>query len=107
MLIKVIEDQKHMSSRSDNFHPDRIVSMIELARCYEREGKLKSSIEICDETIQGMEKTAESGHPFIEIMKEARGKMEGLLKDVQGGGTELERTVEIRFPEYLFKIYSR
>ncbi|KAI0532281.1 tetratricopeptide repeat domain-containing protein [Xylaria digitata] len=107
ILKEVIYRQQHMSSRSHDFHPDRIVSMIELARCYERQGKLEKSIDICNETIQGTEKVVKNGHPFIEILKEAQRVMEGLLKDVQDSGPQLQATINIRFLEYLFKIYGR
>ncbi|TGJ81449.1 hypothetical protein E0Z10_g7321 [Xylaria hypoxylon] len=101
ILVEVIKEQKNMSSRSHDFHPDRLVSTIELARCYERQGRLKDSIDICDETIQGMEKAAKNGHHFIKILKEAREKMEGLLKD---GEPKFDERIDIRFPEYLFKL---
>ncbi|KAI1752090.1 tetratricopeptide repeat domain-containing protein [Xylaria castorea] len=109
ILVEVIEHQKHMSSRSQSheFHPDRIVSLSELARCYERQGQLKDSIEACDKTIQGLEKVVKNGHPFIPIMKEAREKMERRLSEVQDDELEPETMFEIRFPEYLFKIYDR
>ncbi|KAI0452855.1 tetratricopeptide repeat domain-containing protein [Xylaria acuta] len=109
ILVEVIEHQKLMSSRSQSheFHPDRIVSMIELARCYERQGQLKNSIDTCDKTIQGLEKVVRNGHPFIPILKEARGQMEGLLSKVQDGELEPEAMLDVRFPEYLFKIYDK
>ncbi|KAK5635715.1 hypothetical protein RRF57_011427 [Xylaria bambusicola] len=107
ILTKLIDDQRHMSSRSHDFHPDRIVSMIELARCYERQGKLLKSIDICNETIRGLENTAKDGHPFIGILKEARNMMERLMKDASADGTQLEATADIRFPEWLFKVYDR
>ncbi|KAI0200714.1 tetratricopeptide repeat domain-containing protein [Astrocystis sublimbata] len=105
ILTNLIHDQRDMSSRSHDFHPDRIVSMVELARCYERQGKLRKSIDICNETIRGMENTAKDGHPFIGILKEARHVMERVVNDASADGTQLEATVEVRFPEWLFKVY--
>ncbi|KAI1357986.1 hypothetical protein F5Y08DRAFT_351323 [Xylaria arbuscula] len=108
ILTKVIHEQRYMSSRSHDFHPDRIVSMIELARCYERQGKLQKSIDICNETVQGMEDTAKGGHPFIGILKEACNVMEERIKNAPAGGSQLEATTTtVRFPEWLFKIYDR
>lgn len=106
ILVDVIEEQRKMSSRTHDFHPDRIVSMAELGRCYERQGKLRDSIRICDETIEGMERSAKNGHPFLDILREARGKMAEQMNYAQDGGYELGSKPEIRFPEYLFKIYN-
>ncbi|KAI0810717.1 tetratricopeptide repeat domain-containing protein [Xylaria sp. FL0064] len=105
ILIRVVHDQRDMTSRHHDFHSDRIVSMIELARCYERQGQLRNSIDICNEIIEGMEKTAKNGHPFIKTLREARTVMEGLLKDVRDGGSKAEAPIDARFPEHLFKIY--
>ncbi|KAJ2993108.1 hypothetical protein NUW58_g1946 [Xylaria curta] len=94
ILVEAIKGQKDMTSRSHDFHPDRIVSMIELARCYERQGKLKNSIEMCDETIQGIEHATKNGHPFLTVLKEAQGKMERLLEGGQSSGPESEGITE-------------
>ncbi|KAI1176241.1 tetratricopeptide repeat domain-containing protein [Nemania sp. FL0916] len=101
ILIRAIRDQKSMTSRSNNYHPDRIVSMVELARCYALQGKLADSIDICSKAIKGMEQVAEHGHPFIGIMKDAQRKMEERLKN----GLNPKEKLDVRFPECLFKIY--
>ncbi|GAP87562.2 putative tetratricopeptide repeat domain-containing protein [Rosellinia necatrix] len=54
ILVNVAGRQTTMSSRRGNYHPDRIASLIELARCYQLQGKLGESIEVCDEAIQAL-----------------------------------------------------
>ncbi|KAI1355055.1 hypothetical protein F5Y01DRAFT_272188 [Xylaria sp. FL0043] len=52
-----------MTLGSHDLYPDRIVSMIELARwCYEWQGGLRKSVDICNEMIKGMDKAARTGH---------------------------------------------
>ncbi|KAI5924026.1 tetratricopeptide repeat domain-containing protein [Camillea tinctor] len=104
ILVGASELQKNMSSRTDNFHPDRIVSMVELARCYQLQGKLKSSIDTCDELIEGLQDINGGKHPFTEILIRARDEMAKVM-EAQEGGHGFEAGSDIRFPEYLFKIY--
>ncbi|KAI8625466.1 tetratricopeptide repeat domain-containing protein [Xylariaceae sp. FL1651] len=107
ILLEVSECQKQMSSRRGNFHPDRIASLIELARCYQLQGKLQDSIAICDETIRGIEEISENRHPFIDILTLARSKM-AELKEAQGGEYAFNISSAesvIMFPEHLFKLY--
>lgn len=105
MLLDVMDRQRSMSSRTDDFHPDRIVSMIELARCYQLQGKLDESIEICCEVLGGLRKASNNEHPFIEILDQAQARMVELKKSSLEGANS-GTAVDIRFPEYLFKIYN-
>ncbi len=105
ILIDVIDRQSYMFSRTDDFHPDRIVSMIELARCYQLQKKLKDSINICGEALTGLEKAGNNKYPFIQILIQARVRMIE-LQDVLLKGDALETVVNIRFPEYLIRLYK-
>lgn len=104
-LLDVIDRQRSMSSRTDDFHPDRIVSMIELARCHQLQGRLEDSIEVCSEVLGGLRKVSNTEHPFIAILVQARARMVELKKSLPEGEV-LETAVDIRFPEYLFRLYN-
>ncbi|KAI1265357.1 TPR-like protein [Xylariaceae sp. FL1019] len=104
-LLEIAEAQKTMSSRRGNYHPDRIASLIELARCYQLQGKLQESIAICDETIQGLEEISETRHAFTEMLMLAKDQMLELGEP----GSPLSFSsapVVIKFPEHLFKLYT-
>lgn len=50
IFTKVIERQRYQSAaRDDGEHPDRILAMNYLMRCYQEHGKIEKSIEICEE----------------------------------------------------------
>lgn len=100
ILVDVSERQKSMASRRGDYHPDRIVSLIELARCYQLQKKYKESIKICNEAIDGMDSISETAHPFKEILLVARTQMAEAMND--GDAVDLHR-VSIIFPEPCFK----
>ncbi|CAJ2507305.1 Uu.00g084910.m01.CDS01 [Anthostomella pinea] len=105
VLLEVADSQKRMSSRRGDYHPDRIATLIELARCYQLQGRLDESIVICDDTIQGLESISVVRQPFTETMVAARAKVVE-LKEVRGAdGAESSGTAgaDIKFPEHLFR----
>ncbi|KAI0538600.1 tetratricopeptide repeat domain-containing protein [Xylaria digitata] len=106
-LLEVAEGQKRMTSRRENYHPDRIGTLIELARCYQLQGKLAESIKVCDEAIQGLREITTNLHPFTEMLTRARTQM-AELKETQDREQETGLGVIdtiVKFPEHLFKLY--
>ncbi|KAI1310866.1 tetratricopeptide repeat domain-containing protein [Xylaria venustula] len=99
ILLDVARIQKNMPSRRGDYHPERIASLIELARCSQLQGDFDKSIELCDEVISGLESIAENAHPFTQILTDAREQMLRLRhSDVTDS--------EVKFPEHLFKLYK-
>ncbi|KAI0399300.1 tetratricopeptide repeat domain-containing protein [Xylaria palmicola] len=109
ILREVTEKQRAMSSRRGDYHPDRIGSLCELARCYQLQGKLDESIAVCGETIQGLEAISERRHLFTEIMMEARAQMveqrERLRRTGDAPDADAADYPVVKFPEHLFKLY--
>ena len=69
VLLKVIEKQRRLSAYRGDFHPDRLGAMIELASCYRLQGKIDESIQLCDETIEGLRKISLKQHPLERKMQ--------------------------------------
>ena len=105
ILLEVADAQKTMSSRRGNFHPNRIASLTELARCYHLQGRLDESIAICDETIQGTEEISESRDAFTEILMSAQAQTVE-LKEADSPSSFKTANAVIKFPEHLFKLYN-
>ncbi|KAI1346598.1 tetratricopeptide repeat domain-containing protein [Xylaria sp. FL0043] len=108
ILLETAESQKTMSSRRGSYHPDRIGSLIELARCYQLQGKLSEGIKICDEAIQALQAISEKRHLFTEILTKARSMM---LEQKEAGENRPASTLPatnsiVKFPEHLFKLYG-
>ena len=80
MLIHVTEKQRHMSEQLGAHHPDRLGSLIELARCFHRQGKISPAIAICDEAIKGFEAISTVVHPLARQLAKARSYMNQQLE---------------------------
>ncbi|KAI0143134.1 tetratricopeptide repeat domain-containing protein [Xylariaceae sp. FL1272] len=89
ILKDVSERQRTMPSRRGDYHPDRIVSLSELARCYQLQGKLEQSIIQCDEAVRGINSLTQTSQPFRDMLIAARAQMQDMTT--------------IAFPEHSFK----
>ena len=74
-LLGVIEKLRNLSSYRGDFHPDQIGAMIELAWCYELQGRLDEGIQICDEAIQGLQRISLKRHPLERKMDHQKQNM--------------------------------
>ncbi|KAK4208315.1 hypothetical protein QBC37DRAFT_79701 [Rhypophila decipiens] len=80
LLLKVSESQKKIPSPRGDFHPDRLGSLIQLARCCFMLGKIERAIEVCDETIRGFESIDAGKHPLAVRLRTARMRMWDLVE---------------------------
>lgn len=104
ILIQVLECQKEMDSRRGDYHPDRLGTLIELARCYQMQGMLDKSIEVCNEAIIGFESITVSEHPLATATKLARQDMLAFQAAHPRNGHEQTYVAENQLPAVLFKI---
>lgn len=105
LLLEVTESQKKIPSPRGDFHPDRLGSLIELARCCFMLGKIERAIEICDETIRGFESIEAGRHPLANKLRTARSRMYDLV-ECRSPIYEVDRRPErhdIVFPCLLFE----
>jgi tetratricopeptide (TPR) repeat protein len=63
-LKVTMKGQEAISSQIGENHPDRLVTMVELATCYEKQEKFDEGIEMCDRVIEGLRKISYSQHPL-------------------------------------------
>lgn len=105
LLLEVTESQKKIPSPRGDFHPDRLGSLIELARCCFMLGKIGQAIDICDETIRGFESIEAGKHPLANKLRAARSRMDDLV-ECRSPIYEVDRRPErhnIVFPCLLFE----
>ncbi|KAL9070229.1 MAG: hypothetical protein Q9157_005893 [Trypethelium eluteriae] len=72
ILVDTTERQKHMKSHRGDYHPDRLVGLVELAKCYRLQGKIELSIQTCDEAIDGFDRISVEKHPLAQDLEEGR-----------------------------------
>ncbi|KAH6677009.1 hypothetical protein F5X68DRAFT_173967 [Plectosphaerella plurivora] len=98
ILAEVSSLQRDIAARSDVYHPDRLGTLISLARCYQLQGKMRESIEACDEALRGFSSIVkpDAVHPLAEQLREARDKM---MLHVQAGTPE---ALHVAFPAIHF-----
>jgi tetratricopeptide (TPR) repeat protein len=99
ILVEVSRRQRVMAPRPDVYHPDRLGTLIDLARCYQLQGKTRESIKICDEALKGFAsivRPLRAVHPLAEKLWEARDKM---VLHVQAG---ISAALDVEFPETRF-----
>lgn len=75
VLVELIKRQKEMQSHPEEYHPDRLGAMIELAKCYRLQNRIDESIRMCDETLVGFEKIGARDYPLARHMHRARIRM--------------------------------
>lgn len=80
LLVHVTDSQKRMTSHRGDYHPDRLVALIELARCHFMQGKTELAISVCDVAIHGFEIISSSPHPLANSLRLARASMQNLLQ---------------------------
>lgn len=84
ILRDTTERQKHMQSHRGNYHPDRVTALVELAKCYRLQGKVESSIQACDEALDGFESfVLVKEHVIARDLKTARLKLVGYQEAVK------------------------
>ncbi|KAI9677103.1 MAG: hypothetical protein M1822_008212 [Bathelium mastoideum] len=72
ILVDTTERQKRMKSHREDYHPDRLVGLVELAKCYRLQGNIERSIQTCDETIDGFRTISEKKHPLAQDLEDGR-----------------------------------
>lgn len=97
ILIHVVESQKRMEIRRGDYHPDRLGSLIQLAKAVFHQGRVEDSIRICEEAIKGLDIISKAPHPLRAGMIRARDQMVPLLKSPQH-----KAHAQVEFPWILF-----
>ncbi|KAL9103669.1 MAG: hypothetical protein Q9187_008982 [Circinaria calcarea] len=83
IFTDVIQRQRYKSAARDGEHPDRIIAMWYLLRCYQAQGKFSDAIRMCDEISDGLSTIGGHGHPFAKRLLDRRKE----LLDLQGPGS--------------------
>ena len=98
ILLDTTERQKHMPSNRGNYHPDRMVGLVELAKCYRLQGKIQMSIETCDESLDGFESYTipTQEHMLERKLKEGRMRLVRYQEALQRGD---EMPEDVTLPE--------
>lgn len=86
LLVDVSERQKNMSSRRGDYHPDRLGTLVELAKCYRLRGQIERSISVCDEALDGFNMVNAPEHPIAKDLKLARDRMAEHQRLISQGG---------------------
>ncbi|OTA88364.1 hypothetical protein M434DRAFT_80401 [Hypoxylon sp. CO27-5] len=102
LLIYIADCQKRMASNRGDYHPDRLATLIELARCSFLLGKVRRAIDICDEAILGFDSISAEPHPLADGLRIARDRM-AQLNQTSTGDPSLEHHHGITFPFTLFR----
>lgn len=97
VFIHVVESQKRLEIRRGDYHPERLASLIQLAKAVFHQGRVEDSIRICEETIEGLEIISKAPHPLRAGMIRARDQMVPLLKSPQH-----KDHAQVEFPWILF-----
>lgn len=97
VFIHVVESQKRLEIRRGDHHPERLASLIQLAKAVFHQGRVEDSIKICEETIEGLEIISKAPHPLRAGMIRARDQMVPLLNSPQ----HRDHT-KVEFPWILF-----
>lgn len=97
VFIHVVESQKRLEIRRGDYHPERLASLIQLAKVIFRQGRVEESIRVCEETIEGLEIISKAPHPLRAGMIRARDQMLPLLSSSRHNGHG-----EVEFPWILF-----
>lgn len=103
ILVDVTDRQRRMASHRGDYHPDRLGSMIELAKCYRLQGKIAESIRMCDETLEGFEYIKGGDHPLARDMRRAKKRMMEHQKSIangEPGDTEITRVSTGPYGQY-------
>ena len=88
ILRDTTERQKHMKSHRGDYHPDRVMALVELAKCYRLQGKIDLSIQTCDEALDGFESfKLSTEHVLARDLKRGRAKLIGYQQAVERGKT--------------------
>ncbi|KAI0114262.1 hypothetical protein F4776DRAFT_656662 [Hypoxylon sp. NC0597] len=102
LLVYIADCQKNMASNRGDYHPDRLATLIELARCSFLLGKVGRAIDICDEAIFGFDSISVEPHPLANSLRIARGRM-AQLNQTSSGGPSSAHHHGITFPFTLFR----
>lgn len=98
IFAEIQEKQKKMHAHRGDYHPDRLGTLVDLARCHYELGDLDESIEICEYTIMGFEAISVEEHPITEGLRDA---LEALYS-VRSGTEAQAEGGRIIFPWILF-----
>lgn len=98
IFAEIQEKQKGMHAHRGDYHPDRLGTLVDLARCYYELGNLDESIEICEYTIKGFEEISVEEHPITRGLRTAL----GALYNLKHGSVAQTAGDKISFPWILF-----
>ncbi|KAK1756233.1 hypothetical protein QBC47DRAFT_342927 [Echria macrotheca] len=103
LLRKVADAQKRMASQRGDYHPDRLASLIELARCCFTQGKVAEALENVDEAITGFVHITRSAkpHPLTVRLMEARKQMAKMMEADDEGSVGRHH---VKFPWTVFRV---
>lgn len=100
--------QKKMHARRGDCHPDRLGTLVDLARCHYELGNLDPSIKHCKEAIDGFREISEEEHPITRGLGTTLRKLEALkLEGLKCGVGEQAAGERIIFPWVLFPDISK
>ncbi|KAK2594963.1 hypothetical protein QQS21_007321 [Conoideocrella luteorostrata] len=105
MLVEVAASQKEMASHRGDYHPDRLGTLVELARCSFALGKTERAITLCNEAIQGFDSISTVPHPIAKGLRTTRARLLQLSQNnASGCQAELDfQACDINFPFILFR----
>ncbi|KAI7772879.1 hypothetical protein LA080_014703 [Diaporthe eres] len=89
--------QKRLEIRRGDHHPERLASLIQLAKAVFHQGRIEDSIKIREENIEGLEIISKAPHPLPAGMIRARDQMVPLLNSPQ-----YKDHTKVEFPWILF-----
>lgn len=102
MFAEVEQKQQRMQAHRGDYHPDRLGTLVDLARCHYKLGDVDKSIELCKYTIAGFEAISgelQKEHPITTGLKVALGQLELLRVGAEGEA----RGARVSFPWILFR----
>jgi tetratricopeptide (TPR) repeat protein len=81
LFTDAIQQQRYVTiARDDGEHPDRIMAMYYLLKCYQLQGKTEDAIGICDELFESISKIGGQGlglvHPFAKRLSNTRRELQ-------------------------------
>jgi hypothetical protein len=105
MLVEVAARQKDMASHRGDYHPDRLATLVELARCCFAMGQTERSIGLCDEAISGFDYISRVPHPIATNLRTTRARLVELSQSnaSDGASKNSSHTSDISFPFILFR----
>lgn len=93
ILVEVAANQKEIAAHKGDYHPDRLATLVELARCSFLMGKIERAVELCDEAIFGFDCISRVPHPIAVGLRTTRDSLAG-RREAQVGDYQAQDDVE-------------